>query len=105
MMFVQTFGMIESAADIPALVELAFDPEYDPDDDPCACFDSERDPFPSTCVGFEFKLNTPVTAAFDATACVFDILPGHYSFDVYDLNLESDTPIATGSCVRMLVLR
>ncbi|MBP3802506.1 MAG: hypothetical protein J6I76_01215 [Oribacterium sp.] len=91
MMFVQTFGMIESAADIPALVELAFDPEYDPDDDPCACFDSERDSFPSTCVGFEFRLNTPITTGFDATACVFDILPGH-CYEVTFVKRQIDQP-------------
>ena len=100
-MFVQTFGMIGNAADIAALVELAFDPAYDPDDDPCACFENERDMFPSACVSFEFKMTMPVMEKMEATACVFDREPGYYSFDVYDLATESDTPIAIGSCVRI----
>ena len=51
-MFVQTFGMIGNAADIPALVELAFDPTFDPDEDPRTCFENERVEHISACVSF-----------------------------------------------------
>ena len=102
-MFVQTFGMIGNAADIPALVELAFDPAFDPDEDPRTCFENERVEHISACVSFELKVNTLIHET-DATACVFNLQPGYYSFDVYDLLTESDTPIATGSCFRLPII-